>query len=678
MRINYLQINEGKTQSKGLKQFEPSSKPFGAVVAFVGQNGAGKTRILDLLNNFKINPESLFYYFSFLPEELKNNLETTTQLKMGMFELMLDFLFDHETTKNPPSKYSPKTHLQRISDESIRLNKKIEEELSEQGRYAFRQYLASFDTFSDNLKKYIKFVDGAKINGIQNKSQILPKDSVSKTPNYTDNIYDILSLDNLNVTNLEIKKIINEESRSYRMHRKEVEKIEDRMLRLTAYRRFISLKKYVKIFLNAEIEYDQSDELDCFLLLGETRLNIKDLSPGQKTLLSYALLFSSIEIEHQKNIEDCIILIDEPELHLHPTAQIQLINALRNLVSKKGQLFIATHSVTILSQLNYDEIFLVQNGKITPPSRTTPGDSLVELMGIRENIEQLQAFITSVSEWAYANFIIQCFKEPDVIANADTKDPQYQLFKKFLSDTKNIKLLDFGAGRGRVGKTINEDKLTKNKISYFAFEPNKDFNKILSNIDGVRKVVNSSTEFGNDAFDIILLCNVLHEIHPDQWEVVMMEIKRLLKPNGYLLVIEDKQLPKGEKAHEFGYLILNNRQLKCLLNTNKAVELESENTQFNGRFTFCAVTKEDISVTEKTVIESIKMLCENSFSELSEIKSKNDVASGRNYANLCQLFVNATRVLKYFDDKKLKGFSLDFSQILNKELLRLKTNVQND
>src|SRR5690606_36261233 len=116
-------------------------------------------------------------------------------------------------------------------------------------------------------------------------------------------------------------------------------------------------------------------------------------------------------------------IIDEPEKHLHPDAQISVINALKGIVSQSGQLWIATHSVHILSHLEYDEIMMVEDNKIIPPSRTTPGRSFNSLMGLEGHIFKLIEFINSVSEWAYGNFMLQCFKEPEVVFGNDPNDP---------------------------------------------------------------------------------------------------------------------------------------------------------------------------------------------------------------------------------------------------------------
>jgi predicted ATPase len=75
------------------------------------------------------------------------------------------------------------------------------------------------------------------------------------------------------------------------------------------------------------------------------------LSDGQKVLLQLCVL-----IHAQGAILDNLILIlDEPENHLHPEAQIEFIKKTKEVL-KNGQIWIATHSIHILSFLNMTDI----------------------------------------------------------------------------------------------------------------------------------------------------------------------------------------------------------------------------------------------------------------------------------------------------------------------------------
>jgi SAM-dependent methyltransferase len=371
-------------------------------------------------------------------------------------------------------------------------------------------------------------------------------------------------------------------------------------------------------------------------------------SPGQKTLFAYAILFFYLDTNSKTNIRESIIIIDEPEKHLHPEAQISLIKALKSIISKEGQLWIATHSIHILADLDYDEIIMVKDDAIVLPSRTTPGKSFNDLMGIDEHISELQTFITSISEWAYANFMVQCFKDPEVIFGNNPKDPQFKLFKDFLNNKTDVALLDYGAGKGRIGYTLSEDSETMIKTNYFAFCYDKENYEILSKVPNIKGIYSDSTEIPNDSFDCVLLCNVLHEINPKMWVDVLLNVKRVLKDDGYLLIIEDKFLPKGETAHEFGYLILGTTETKILMNTDSVLELQLNEKELKDRILFNAYRKEQINPSDESVFDSVKSLEENSFISIKALRNRKDedVSRGRQYANQTQLYINAQLALE--------------------------------
>lgn len=82
-------------------------------------------------------------------------------------------------------------------------------------------------------------------------------------------------------------------------------------------------------------------------------------SDGFKQFISF-LLTVSIE-NHNKVLSETILLIDEPETHLHPPAQINLLNELIKITSNSDGniLFFATHSNYLIDKNNLDRNFKV-------------------------------------------------------------------------------------------------------------------------------------------------------------------------------------------------------------------------------------------------------------------------------------------------------------------------------
>ena len=101
--------------------------------------------------------------------------------------------------------------------------------------------------------------------------------------------------------------------------------------------------------------------------------NINDLSSGEKQLFLRTL---SIKILEPKN---SIILIDEPELSLHPKWQQRIIEVYKK-IGENNQIIIATHSPHILGSVSNENIFILyrdEKGKIEAKT----GDELYSSYG---------------------------------------------------------------------------------------------------------------------------------------------------------------------------------------------------------------------------------------------------------------------------------------------------------
>jgi SAM-dependent methyltransferase len=68
----------------------------------------------------------------------------------------------------------------------------------------------------------------------------------------------------------------------------------------------------------------------------------------------------------------------------------------------------------------------------------------------------------------------------------------------------------------------------------------------------------------DNSFDVVVLCNVLHEIPTDEWIGLINRIYQLLTKDGFLLLVEDCRIPTGELPHKNGFVVLNTLHLKKL------------------------------------------------------------------------------------------------------------------
>ncbi|MFM7458297.1 MAG: AAA family ATPase [bacterium] len=93
-------------------------------------------------------------------------------------------------------------------------------------------------------------------------------------------------------------------------------------------------------FLSKEISFDLNKGLIC-LDIEKTELDLNSLSSGEQHQL---VLFSELIFGEDEGL----VLIDEPELSLHVRWQNDFISDMEKILKSKQQLFIATHSPTII------------------------------------------------------------------------------------------------------------------------------------------------------------------------------------------------------------------------------------------------------------------------------------------------------------------------------------------
>lgn len=126
------------------------------------------------------------------------------------------------------------------------------------------------------------------------------------------------------------------------------------------------IDKFIKAFYSKEKESKfkvTGESLNN--ILDKLELSLKDeVNPGLGTL---NLLFMSSELLHlqKKNWDGLRLgLIEELEAHLHPQAQMQIIETLQN--EKNIQLILTTHSPNLGSKINLENLILCNNNSAFP------------------------------------------------------------------------------------------------------------------------------------------------------------------------------------------------------------------------------------------------------------------------------------------------------------------------
>ncbi len=413
------------------------------------------------------------------------------------------------------------------------------------------------------------------------------------------------------------------------------------------------LKGLIGQFLNTELTRSVNGEAELFGLT----LGLSALSDGQKVILQLCVAIHA----QATNLNDVIIFMDEPENHLHPAALLDLIDAIKGKLVD-GQLWIATHSVPLLANIDSAAIWWMENGEISKAG-AKPEVVLTGLLGDETRRDQLANFLDLPFVLASNKFASECLLPPSTIAPV-LGDPQMLQISEMLGQLRDrfpiMRLLDFGSGKGRLPAEIAESWSPEQraKIDYIAFDSSRrDAEECRTAIarlhsDPERRLFHDATalraEYDEGSFHVVVMCNVLHEILPADWSDLFGaqgKITRLLHRDGFLLIVEVQQLPYGERAHHQGFLVLDTAQLRKLF-----LITEADGTRFAHVFArggwlkahlISKILVERFSPdSRRLALEDLRDTARDRIRELRE--SGTDYKHGRLYGFWVQQFANAS------------------------------------
>lgn len=408
------------------------------------------------------------------------------------------------------------------------------------------------------------------------------------------------------------------------------------------------------------------------LKIGKIEDYAKALSPGQQVLFQFGCLLHS----QNTSLAECVVLMDEPENHLHPAVLEQIVGSLRNSLNG-GQLWVATHSVPLIAQLMSDDsdcLWFVNDGSIKRSGRS-PENVLNSLMGGPHGATHLHNLTLLPAQYAAIRFLTECLDAPGAVG-PDVKDPQTNQIAKIIrqkaktgiAKDKPIRILDFGAGKGRLLSTlITEGEAPPTWLDYYAYDIYDDYRaecereicSAYGNNSAQRwysDLHSLEAQVGSGNIDLVVMCNVLHEIDPDKWLSIFSKgsaLQELLANDGHLLVVEDYGIPVGERAHRYGFLLLDEQELCKLFqidNTDRENGLflihSSEQEQYRDRLKASLIGKvcvERISAeTRQHAIEKLnRRMLDDVTSFLQSDKANNSI-EGRRYARSAQLVANTS------------------------------------
>ena len=432
--------------------------------------------------------------------------------------------------------------------------------------------------------------------------------------------------------------------------------------KMEAEKTLAAIKKNLCDFLNINLLCENNKILLKFC--DERELEVKEaltqMSPGELNIFYVSLFLAVIS-----NERSFILLMDEPEVHVHPSVVIRFYNALKNMECMK-EIWIATHSPLLLQEFSFDEIILVSEGKICSRNSHLYENIMNEMLGERH--EAITELFSSLEEWEYSKFIAECFTNPTVVEKASKNDEQALKFARFCEKTykSGFEILDWGAGTGRLGWCLEE--IAKNetnplKYKYEIHEPKIENEVRNSKFKTYKNVNDISTQY-----DCVVLMNVLHEIGIKDWKKTILDIKKILKEDGYLVFAEAKTLSIGEQPDcENGYIVLGEDQVKKLFeDKNSTTEIASFCEENGNKSEFIVIPSCELErISEENIKIAIENLKSSMFLRLKEMDAERiqSVRTGkklsftyRKYAFIAQQFINATLALEseMFKQPKMK------------------------
>jgi hypothetical protein len=181
----------------------------------------------------------------------------------------------------------------------------------------------------------------------------------------------------------------------------------------SAFRQLLAPKELVEVDLQRQtLEYTVSPT-------DETRLPITALSSGEREVLNIVFDFLL------RNPEDCIVIFDEPELHLHPELSFKLIETLRS-VGARNQFVLCTHSPDIITASLDQSVIFVAPPSVARPNQAVPvteqddtnqalkllGQS-VGIIALGKKLVLIEGTASSLDKQAYGSILRNRF--PDLV-----------------------------------------------------------------------------------------------------------------------------------------------------------------------------------------------------------------------------------------------------------------------
>ena len=173
-------------------------------------------------------------------------------------------------------------------------------------------------------------------------------------------------------------------------------------------------------------EFDWSKVVKIAFVTGENEIGIPLQMRGdgfrRVAMMAY---FEHLAEERREPTRDVIFGFEEPETYLHPKAQEQLFEKLRDMAESSYQIFVSTHSPIIVARSKHSELIHVakENGRTKIDCSVSDLKAIAEDLGITVDNQFVQLFdkakiiflVEGIDDATSYQFVAQKYKENGLI-----------------------------------------------------------------------------------------------------------------------------------------------------------------------------------------------------------------------------------------------------------------------
>jgi predicted ATPase len=304
-------------------------------VVITGPNGTGKSQLLDLIHNTTINKQGTTERIAITGKSIKPDevtflkgewqLQNTSQVNLSTIQQQLDAYYSNFRGGNYNSNYEHQTKMYWACQEIVRKT----------GKQNYH------DVTKEEFNRYFPEIL------LEEESQLSQK------------IAEVFYNYRLSEIELQAKRVS-----------------EDEIINSIGEKPWVVLREIIK---ESKLPFDINDPSksgfrDDFQLklthqILNEEINFNDLSSGEKVLIALVFyLYNSQE----KKVFPKLLLLDEPDAHLHPSMSQQFLNVIKNvLVDKFGvQVIMTTHSPSTVMLAPANSIY--EMSSVNPRIRKSP------------------------------------------------------------------------------------------------------------------------------------------------------------------------------------------------------------------------------------------------------------------------------------------------------------------